>query len=172
MKVQALSLSGAYLLAPERHFDERGYFCEVYSRGMFEKHGLFLDFVQDNVSLSPNIHTIRGLHFQRPPSAQTKLIWVGQGSVQDVIVDIRHSSPTYGQHLSIELSANNGFQLLVPSGFAHGFLTTAPDTMVHYKTNAYYAPEHDIGLLWNDPDLEIKWKCHGDTVFSRKETEN
>ena len=102
--------------------------------------------------------------FQRPPSAQTKLIWVGQGSVQDVIVDIRHSSPTYGQHLSIELSANNGFQLLVPSGFAHGFLTTAPDTMVHYKTNAYYAPEHDIGLLWNDPDLEIKWKCHGDTV--------
>jgi dTDP-4-dehydrorhamnose 3,5-epimerase len=165
MKVQSLSLSGACLLNPERHSDARGYFCEVYNRRTFEQHGLFFDFVQDNTSLSPGVNTIRGLHFQRPPSAQAKLIWVSQGSVQDVIVDIRRSSPTYGKYLSIELSASNGLQLLVPRGFAHGFLTTSPNTQAHYKTDAGYAPEHDVGLLWNDPDLGIEWKRDGDKVL-------
>jgi dTDP-4-dehydrorhamnose 3,5-epimerase len=164
MKVQALSLPGAYLLTPKRSLDERGYFCEVYSRRAFEEHGLFFDFVQDNTSLSLNINTVRGLHFQLPRSAQAKLVWVDQGAVQDVIVDIRRSSPTYGRHLSIELSASNGFQLLVPRGFAHGFLATARDTLLHYKVDAYYDPDRDAGLLWNDPDLGIDWKCNQDQV--------
>lgn len=172
MKIQALSLPGVYLLTPERHSDERGYFCEVYSRQTFEEHGLFFDFVQDNTSLSLNINTVRGLHFQLPQSAQAKLVWVDQGAVRDVIVDLRRSSPAYGQHLAIELSASNGLQLLVPRGFAHGFLTTAPDTLVHYKTDGYYDLDHDAGLLWNDPGLGIDWKCNVDHVLLSEKDKN
>jgi|SRR5262245_8178045 len=170
MKVQALSLSGAYLIAPERHSDERGYFSEIYSRRSFAEHGLVFDFVQDNASLSRDVNTLRGFHFQRPPTAQAKLVWVSQGAVQDVIVDLRRNSPTYGRHLSIELSAANGFQLLVARGFAHGFLTTKPDTLAHYKADAFYSPDHDCGLLWSDPDLGIDWKCdRGQVILSDRD---
>lgn len=165
MKIQALSLHGVYLLTPEHYSDERGYFSEHYSRRTFAEHGLVSDFVQDNASLTVNINTIRGLHFQLPPSAQAKLVWVNHGAMQDVIVDIRRGSPTYGQHLSIELSARNGLQLLIPRGFAHGFCSTARDTLVHYKVDAYYDPDREAGLLWNDPDLAIDWKCNTDQVL-------
>jgi len=170
MKIQALSLTGAYLLAPERCPDDRGYFCELYNRRTFEEHGLFYDFVQDNTSLTLGVNTIRGLHFQFPPSAQAKLVWVTQGAIRDVIVDIRRSSPTYGRHLSIDLSASNHLQLLIPRGFAHGFCSTVRDTLVHYKVDSYYDPDREAGLLWNDPDLAIDWKCNlQDVLLSIKD---
>jgi dTDP-4-dehydrorhamnose 3,5-epimerase len=170
IKVQSLGMAGVYLLTPARNFDERGYFFEAYNRKSLEEHGLIFDFVQDNASLSLRVNTIRGLHFQRPQSAQTKLIWVNQGAIQDVIVDIRRSSATYRQHLSIELSASNGHQLLVPRGFAHGFRTIERDTVVQYKTDAYYSPEDDCGLRWNDPDLGIDWKCNeSEAILSEKD---
>src|SRR5262245_45695619 len=116
MKVQALSLSGAYLIAPERHSDERGYFSEIYSRRSFAEHGLVFDFVQDNASLSRGINTLRGFHFQRPPTAQAKLVWVSQGAVQDVIVDLRRSSPTYGASVN-RIIRSQRFSASSPSRF-------------------------------------------------------
>jgi dTDP-4-dehydrorhamnose 3,5-epimerase len=145
------------LLRPERFTDQRGYFSEIYNRRRLEAEGLSLDFLQDNVSLSAEAGTIRGLHFQAPPSEQTKLVTVLKGSVLDVVVDIRAGSPTYGAHLAVELSAENGLQTLVPRGFAHGFCTLVPDTLILYKVDRYYDPERDFGLRWNDPALQIPW---------------
>ena len=170
MKVQALGLPGVYALIPERHTDDRGFFCEYYNRRIFEEHGFDYDFIQDNTSLTIKENTVRGLHFQAPPAAQTKLVWVSNGAALDVIVDIRRNSSTYGQHLSIELSANNGVQLLVPHGFAHGFCTAAPNTQVHYKVDAYYDPNREAGVLWNDIELGIDWKCTtGQVILSEKD---
>jgi dTDP-4-dehydrorhamnose 3,5-epimerase len=157
MKLETVSLPGAYLVVPERLHDGRGYFYEHYNRLALEEKGILFDFVQDNVSFSQRVATVRGLHFQSPPSAQTKLVSVLRGAIQDVIVDIRESSPTYGQHLSVDLSAENGAQLLVPHGMAHGFCTTLPETLVLYKTDVYYDPSRDLGVRWNDPALGIKW---------------
>lgn len=157
MEVSALELPGAYLLSPKRFRDARGFFVEQYNKKTLAAQGLNFDFVQDNLSLTARAGTIRGLHFQSPPSAQTKLVSVLRGAVLDVMVDIRTGSPAYGRHVAVELTADNGKQVLVPRGFAHGFCTLADDTLVQYKVDAYYDPARDLGLLWNDPDLGIRW---------------
>jgi dTDP-4-dehydrorhamnose 3,5-epimerase len=126
--------------------------------------GLDLDFVQDNHSRSAGRGTLRGLHFQSPPYAQSKLVRVLRGAILDVAVDIRHGSPSFGRHVTVELTADSWQQLLVPKGFAHGFVTLLPDTEVFYKVDAYYAAQHDMGVLWNDPDLAIAWPMRGDEV--------
>jgi len=152
-----LALQGPRLLAPVRHEDRRGFFSEIWSRAAFAAIGIDCDFVQDNHSLSRQKGTVRGLHFQTPPFAQAKLLRVPRGAILDVVVDIRRGSPTFGQHVAVELSAENWHQLFVPEGFAHGFCTLQPDTELLYKVSAPYAPDHDKGLLWNDPALAIDW---------------
>jgi dTDP-4-dehydrorhamnose 3,5-epimerase len=157
MIVEDTALSGVKIIAPAKHGDHRGFFSEVYREDVLARAGVNLKFVQDNHSLSAQVGTLRGLHFQIPPSAQDKLIRVLRGAILDVTVDLRASSPTFGQHASFELSAANWRQLLVPVGFAHGFCTIEPDTEVFYKVTNYYSAAHDGGLAWDDPDLGIAW---------------
>ena len=164
MQVQELVIPDVKVLVPQRFGDERGFFSEVYSRKALSESGINIDFVQDNHSCSAARGTVRGLHFQVPPCAQDKLVRVVRGSVFDVAVDLRRSSPTYGQHVSVVLSAEAWNQVLVPVGFAHGFMTLAPDTEIVYKVSDYYAPDHDEGLLWNDPELGIRWPVSEEEV--------
>jgi dTDP-4-dehydrorhamnose 3,5-epimerase len=145
------------IVTPKRHGDARGFFSEVYKKSDWEKSGLHLDFVQDNHSLSGPVGTLRGLHFQTAPFAQDKLVRVVRGRILDVAVDIRRPSPTFGKHVAVELSDENWRQLLVPIGFAHGFVTLEPDTEVLYKVTAFYSAADDRGLAWNDPELGIDW---------------
>jgi len=145
------------VLEPEKFGDDRGWFCESYSRERLAAAGFDRAFVQDNQSFSRRAGVVRGLHFQIPPHAQDKLVSVLRGRICDVAVDIRRGSPTYGQYAAYELSAENGRQLLVPVGFAHGFCTLAPDTQVFYKVSDYYRPDCERGLRWNDPELNIDW---------------
>ena len=157
MQVQELAIPDVKVLVPRRFGDRRGSFSEVYSRRTLAAAGLDTAFVQDNHSWSAGRGTVRGLHFQTPPHAQDKLVRVVRGSVFDVALDLRRSSPTYGHHVSVVLSSEAWNQVLVPIGFAHGFMTLEPDTEVVYKVSDYYAPEHDQGLRWNDPELGIQW---------------
>jgi dTDP-4-dehydrorhamnose 3,5-epimerase len=157
MLVTSLAIPDVKLIKPRRHGDARGYFSEVYNAKVFAEAGVTLTFVQDNHAYSQDVGTLRGLHFQTEPYAQTKLVRVARGRIFDVAVDLRRGSPTFGQHVSAELSAENGAQLLVPAGFAHGYYTMEPNTEVLYKVDAYYAPAHDRGILWSDPDLRIPW---------------
>ncbi len=157
MNVVALDIPDVKLITPKRFGDSRGFFSEVYKGRAFAAAGIDIDFVQDNHALSGEVGTLRGLHFQKPPFAQTKLVRVTRGRIYDVAVDIRLKSPTYGRHVGVELSAENWAQLLVPAGFAHGYCTLEPNTEVLYKVDAYYAPEHDAGILWSDPALGIAW---------------
>lgn len=150
-------LAGVVIFTPRRHGDARGFFVETYNRATFRDHGIDLEFVQDNHSLSATVGTLRGLHFQLHPRAQAKLVRVIRGAILDVAVDIRHGSPTFGRHVAVELSASNGRQLLVPVGCAHGFVTLEPDTEVVYKVTDLYSPEHDRGLAFDDPALAIAW---------------
>lgn len=146
------------LVETSRFEDARGFFAETYSRRTFFEAGIDASFVQDNCSFSVSPGTLRGLHFQIPPRAQDKLVRVLRGSILDVVVDIRHGSPTFGQHASVTLSAGQGKQLFIPAGFAHGLMTLEPGTEVFYKVSDFYSPEHDAGLLWNDPALGIDWQ--------------
>jgi len=138
---------------PRRFGDDRGFFSETFRSEWFPG----IDFVQDNHSLSAEQGTVRGLHFQTPPFAQDKLVRVARGRILDVAVDIRVGSPTFGEHVTVELSADNWEQLLVPRGFAHGFVTLEPNSEVLYKTSDVYSSEHDAGIRWNDPTLHIAW---------------
>jgi len=148
----------AVILIKSRRFgDDRGWFSETYNRRGFAGQGIQVDFVQDNHSLSRPAGTLRGLHFQTPPHGQAKLVRCIRGRVWDVAVDVRKGSPTYGQWIAAELSAENGDQLYVPVGFLHGFLTLEPDCEVTYKVSDYYAPECDGGIAWDDPDLALPW---------------
>ncbi|HZH28541.1 MAG TPA: dTDP-4-dehydrorhamnose 3,5-epimerase [Azospirillaceae bacterium] len=153
------------LIRPKRFGDHRGFFAETYNKRVFAELGINLDFVQDNHSRSAEVGTIRGLHYQLPPYAQDKLVRVVKGAVWDVAVDIRKGSPTFGRHVAVRLDAQEGVSLLVPKGFAHGFITLEPDTEVIYKVTDYYAPSHDRGLMWNDPDLGIDWPIPADRVI-------
>jgi dTDP-4-dehydrorhamnose 3,5-epimerase len=157
MKIEATAIPEVKLITPHKHGDARGFFSEVYKQADFEAAGLRYPFIQDNHSLSARAGTLRGLHFQSPPFAQDKLVRVARGRIFDITVDIRRSSPTFGAHIAVELSAENWRQLLVPIGFAHGFLTLEPDTEVLYKVTAPYSASHDRGLAWNDPALGVAW---------------
>lgn len=157
------------LIVPERHRDDRGFFAETYSRRKYSELGIDIEFVQDNHSLSRDFGTLRGLHFQAPPHAQAKLVRCGRGAIFDVAVDIRRGSPTYGEWKGYELTAENGNQLYVPVGFAHGFVTLMPDSEIVYKCSAYYAPETEGAVLWNDPDIGIDWATKADPILSDKD---
>ncbi|MGG4344454.1 dTDP-4-dehydrorhamnose 3,5-epimerase [Paenibacillus lautus] len=157
MNVTPLKLTDAFVLEPVVHGDHRGFFMESYNDSLFKQHGVTYNFIQDNQSLSAEAGVLRGLHYQLNPNAQTKLIRVLTGAIYDVIVDIRKSSSTFGQWVGVILSEHNHRQLLVPKGFAHGFCTLVPNTQVLYKVDEYYSPEHDRGILWNDPALGIDW---------------
>ena len=157
MLVEKTPLAGVLVITPKRFGDHRGFFSESYNRALLAEHGVAIEFVQDNHSLSSTSGTVRGLHFQAPPRAQDKLVRCGRGALFDVAVDIRRSSPTYGQWFGTELSFENGRQLLVPAGFAHGFVTLQPDTEIIYKCSDTYAPETEGALIWNDPDIGIEW---------------
>lgn len=157
MHFKPLELEGVFTLLPRRFGDDRGYFMETFRQDVFSQNVGDFAFVQDNQSLSADRGTIRGLHFQLAPKAQGKLVRCVSGAIFDVAVDLRNGSPTYGQHVSVELSADNGLQLWVPPGFAHGFCTLTENTIVAYKVTDYYSSAHDRGLLWSDPELEIKW---------------
>lgn len=170
MKIEELPLSGAFVLTPKRFGDERGFFSETFNAKAFEDIAPGVVFVQDNHSLSRDAGVLRGLHFQLPPHAQGKLVRVPKGRVLDVIVDLRAGSPTYGQHTSIELSADNWKQLWVPPGFAHAFCTLEPDTEFCYKVTSFYAPESDSGIAFDDPDLGIEWPfLHEALILSEKD---
>ncbi|MEO1975858.1 MAG: dTDP-4-dehydrorhamnose 3,5-epimerase [Paracoccaceae bacterium] len=169
LDIQPTALPGVLILTPRRFGDARGFFSESWNAKRMAEHGLHFDFVQDNHSLSAQVGTVRGLHFQSPPHAQDKLVRCGRGRLFDVAVDIRKGSPTYGQWVGEELSFENGRQLLVPAGFLHGFVTREPDTEICYKCTDYYAPECDGAVRWDDPDIGIDWGLAGEAVLSGKD---
>lgn len=158
------------LLKPQRFGDERGWFCETYNRQRLLEQGIDIVFVQDNHSLSHPVGVLRGLHFQAPPHGQAKLVRCVRGRIWDVTVDIRAGSPTYGRWAAAELSADNGFQLYVPVGFAHGLVTLEADTEVEYKVSAFYDKASEGGLAWNDETLKLPWPLPpGGPVVSDKD---
>ncbi|WP_353855148.1 dTDP-4-dehydrorhamnose 3,5-epimerase [Bacillus sp. Bos-x628] len=157
MKVYETKLENVLVIETDMYQDARGYFSETYNQHDFNEAGIKVTFIQDNHSFSKDAGVLRGLHFQEPPFAQSKLVRVTSGAIYDVIVDIRSKSRTFGQWISIILSAENKKQVFVPEGFAHGFCTLTSDTNVIYKTDAYYSREHESGIIWNDSDLNIPW---------------
>jgi dTDP-4-dehydrorhamnose 3,5-epimerase len=163
LDVQTTSLSGVLILSPIRHGDARGFFSESWNRQRMRDAGIDIDFVQDNHSLSAKTGTVRGLHFQSPPHAQAKLVRCGKGALYDVAVDIRRGSPTYGNWVGVDLSFENGRQLLVPAGFLHGFVTRSDDTEIIYKCSDYYSPECDGAVRWDS--CGIDWGIAADNVL-------
>jgi dTDP-4-dehydrorhamnose 3,5-epimerase len=157
MDLVPTSLADVVILTPRRFGDARGWFTETWNASRMAEAGLDLTFVQDNHSFSAAKGTLRGLHFQRPPRAQDKLVRCSRGAILDVAVDIREGSPTYGRWAAVELTADNGRQLLVPRGFLHGFVTLTDDTEVQYKCTDFYSPDHDGAVRWDDPALGIDW---------------
>ncbi len=170
MDVAALDIPEVKIITPRRFSDDRGFFSETYNARAFKAAGVEVDFVQDNHSYSAKKGTVRGLHYQAPPHAQSKLVRVLRGSIIDVAVDARKASPTFGKWVKAELSADNGKQIFVPKGFLHGFLTLEPDTEVAYKVDAFYDGASDGSVKWNDPDLAIDWGVgEGDASLSDKD---
>ena len=167
LEITETGIPDLLILEPKRHGDARGFFCESWNKARMADHGLAYDFVQDNHSLSEATGTLRGLHYQSPPHAQAKLVRCGRGRLYDVAVDIRRGSPTYGRWFGVELTFENGLQLLVPEGFLHGFVTRAPDTEIIYKCTDYYAPDCDGAVAWDS--CGIDWGLSGDPVLSDKD---
>ncbi|RST74164.1 dTDP-4-dehydrorhamnose 3,5-epimerase [Siminovitchia acidinfaciens] len=171
MKITETDLKGVLIIEPNVFGDHRGWFMETYNESVFKNIGLDLHFVQDNQSFSAEKGTLRGMHYQLNPKAQTKLIRCTQGSIFDVAVDIRQGSPTYGKWFGIELNAENKKQLLIPKGFAHGFMTLTDNVEVQYKVDEFYAPECDRGIIYNDPDININWPINIKPILSEKDEE-
>ncbi|PKQ11169.1 MAG: dTDP-4-dehydrorhamnose 3,5-epimerase [Alphaproteobacteria bacterium HGW-Alphaproteobacteria-1] len=169
MNIETTSLPGVLILTPPRFGDNRGFFSESWNRRSLAQQGIAIDFVQDNHSLSLAPGTLRGLHFQTPPHAQAKLVRCGRGALYDVAVDIRRGSPTYGHWVGVDLSFENGRQLLIPAGFLHGFVTRQPETEIIYKCSDYYAPQCDAAVRFDDPDLGIDWGLDAPPILSDKD---
>jgi dTDP-4-dehydrorhamnose 3,5-epimerase len=171
VQIQELEIPDIKTLTPVQHRDNRGFFSEIYNRQTLLEAGITLEFVQENYSCSSEVNTVRGLHFQTGEFQQDKLVQVVSGAILDVAVDLRQGSPWYGQYVCAEISANNWQQILIPKGFAHGFLTLQPDTAVMYRVTAHYSAAHDAGIRWNDPDIGIDWPIsQSDAVLSDKDT--
>ena len=157
MHVIETEIPDVKIITPGKHGDHRGFFSEVFNARLLKEAGLCHEFVQDNHSLSADKGVVRGLHYQLPPMAQDKLVRVLRGGILDVAVDIRRGSPTFGRHITAVITAENWKQILVPRGFAHGFVTLEPNTEVLYKVTNFYSPAHDRGIRWNDPEVGISW---------------
>ena len=169
LQVEETDIPDLVILTPRRFGDTRGFFSESWNKRVMADHGLDYDFVQDNHSLSAQVGTVRGLHFQAPPHAQAKLVRCGRGRLFDVAVDIRKGSPTFGKWVGVELGFENGKQLMIPTGFLHGFVTREPDTEIIYKCTDYYAPETDGAIRFDDPDIGIDWGLEGEAILSDKD---
>ena len=168
--VESLAIPEVKVIRPKKHSDTRGFFSETFSQRDLQDAGIDIAFVQDNHTFSAEKGTVRGLHFQTPPFAQDKLVRVVRGAIFDVAVDLRVGSPTYSQHVSAIISAEEWNQILIPVGFAHGLVTLEPNTEILYKVSNYYSPEHDKGILWNDPALELEWPVdEAEAVLSDKD---
>lgn len=154
------------IIRPRRFIDSRGWFSETWNADAFANGGIPTQFCQDNQSFSKARGTLRGLHFQAPPSAQAKLVRCLQGRIFDVAVDIRRTSPTFGRWVGVELSADEGTQLFVPAGYAHGFVTLEDESMVAYKVDAYYSADNEGGIAWNDPTIAVAWPIDAEPVLS------
>lgn len=164
MNIIPTSIAGVWIIEPKIFNDPRGYFFESYNQKEFNEKIGRIDFVQDNESFS-SYGVLRGLHFQRPPFAQSKLVRVIQGKVLDVAVDIRHGSPTFGKYVSVELSGENYRQFFIPRGFAHGFCVLSETALFQYKCDNFYAPQSEGAIAWNDTDLNIDWRIPPDKVL-------
>jgi dTDP-4-dehydrorhamnose 3,5-epimerase len=166
-----LAIPDVVEVLPAKHGDHRGFFSEVFKQDAFAAEGITIAWTQDNQSLSATPGTVRGLHLQAPPFAQDKLVRVLRGAIFDVAVDVRQGSPSYGHWVGRELSHDAWNQLLVPAGFAHGFMTLVPDTEVLYKVSAPYSRESEMAIRWDDPDIGIDWPNMGDAVLSAKDAD-
>ncbi|SFE71980.1 dTDP-4-dehydrorhamnose 3,5-epimerase [Roseivivax sediminis] len=169
MKIEETPIPGLLVLEPKRFGDARGFFSESWNQATLEAAGITYDFVQDNHSMSATVGTLRGLHMQTPPHAQTKLVRCGRGRLFDVAVDIRKGSPTYGKWFGVELSFGNGKQLMIPTGFLHGFITREVDTEICYKCTDTYAPDCDRSVRFDDPEIGIDWGLETNPVLSSKD---
>lgn len=168
MKITQTKLDGVLIIETDVFGDHRGFFTESYNRSRFHEAGITHDFIQDNHSYSAEAGTLRGLHYQLSPKAQTKLVRVIVGAIYDVVVDIREGSPTFGEWVGVIISESNKRQILVPKGFAHGFCTITPHTQVLYKVDELYSKEHDRGILWSDPEIGIDWPM-SNVILSEKD---
>lgn len=157
MDITKTEIESVLIITPRLFEDNRGCFFEAFNRLKFKEHQLDIEFVQDNQSLSRNKYTIRGMHYQLAPMAQTKLVRVISGAILNYVIDIRKGSPTFGNYIKVELSAQNKKMLLIPKGFANGLCTLEPETEIIYKVDNYYSPEHDISFAWNDPQFKLDW---------------
>lgn len=164
LEIRSLDIPDVKIISTTKHGDSRGFFSETYSKKDFVEAGIALDFVQDNHSMSPQVGTLRGLHYQGHPFAQHKLVRVVSGRILDVAVDLRRASPSFGKWVAAEISAEKWNQILVPIGFAHAICTLEPNTQLIYKVTNYYAPNHDFGIRWNDKDIDIKWPFPDDQL--------
>ncbi|MFJ8067870.1 dTDP-4-dehydrorhamnose 3,5-epimerase [Peribacillus sp. NPDC096447] len=169
MNIIKTKFDGVVVIEPKVFGDHRGWFMETYSSEILTSAGVDYYFIQDNHSFSATKGTLRGLHYQLNSKAQTKLVRCTRGSIFDVAVDIRKESPTYGEWFGIELSAENKKQLLIPKGFAHGFMTLTDNVEVQYKVDELYSPEHDRGIIWSDPEIGIEWPMDIKPVLSAKD---
>ncbi|PGL72710.1 dTDP-4-dehydrorhamnose 3,5-epimerase [Bacillus sp. AFS055030] len=169
MKMTETFIKGIVVIEPTVYGDHRGWFMETYNDSKMKDLGMDLNFVQDNQSFSALKGTLRGLHYQLSPKAQTKLVRCTRGAIFDVAVDLRKGSPTYGKWFGIELSAENKKQLFIPKGFAHGFMTLTDNVEVQYKADEFYSPECDRGIVWNDPDIQVQWPMNSSPLLSEKD---
>ncbi|EGB13329.1 dTDP-4-dehydrorhamnose 3,5-epimerase [Pseudodesulfovibrio mercurii] len=172
MQVHETEFPGLLVLVPQVFQDERGFFLESYNANHFRELGITCTFIQDNHAYSRDVGVLRGFHFQRPPQAQAKLVWVTRGAVLDVVVDLRIGSPTYGRWQHVILSAANFKRMFIPRGFGHAYVTIMPDTEFQYKVDAPYAPALEGGLAWDDPDIGMDWDAalHGqEPILSEKD---